>query len=308
MIPGKDGVQQALRKCADGNLPVNVALMQVCLYAPNAESARNAIEIAFNLARAQARERLRQLQTLWNDTPNAFALIKRISSATAEVDQAGGHSGIARLAAAFDKAAEISPAASVALYSIGREDLIEKATAEVVSYLRTRGLLGCGRRALEIGCGIGRFLAALAPELSQVVGLEISPAMVTHARQLCKHCGNVELVIGNGRDFQGLPDRSFDLVLAIDVFPYLVAAGQDVVESNTKEARRVLRPEGRLVIVNYSYRGDDRLDHDDAISLAAAVGYRVDRCGIRPFRLWDGAVFELRRLGHPPKSAFGIRS
>jgi ubiquinone/menaquinone biosynthesis C-methylase UbiE len=288
-------VQQALSNCANGTLRANMALMQLCLHADNAGSGRHAIEIALDRATPQAGDRLRQLWALWQDTPNAFELIKSISTGAEDDGQVGGPARIARFAAAFDRAAAISPAASVALYSLGREDLLNKATAEVVSYLKAERLLGRTRLALEIGCGIGRFLVALAPELSRAVGLDVSPAMLTHACQRSKHCGNVELVQGNGHDFRTVPDRSFDLVLASDVFPYLVAAGQEVVQSNTKEAYRVLRPKGRLVIINYSYRGGD-LDREDVLGLAAATGYEVRRCGIRPFRLWDGAVFELQRL------------
>lgn len=215
-----------------------------------------------------------------------------------DVDQAffspGQPKSIDQIAAAFDSAARISPAGSVALYSLGREDILEKATAEVVAYLRSEGLLGAERSALEIGCGIGRFLTALAPELARLAGLDISQEMLRQARRRCKDISNIALLRGSGHDFLGLPSRSFDLVLAIDVFPYLVKVGWDTVESNLREARRELRSKRRLLIFNFSYRGDQS-DCHDVLRLAAKTGYNVRRCGARPFHWWDGTVFDLAR-------------
>jgi hypothetical protein len=61
-----------------------------------------------------------------------------------------------------------------------------------------------------------------------------------------------------------------------------------------REAARVLRPGGDLLIFNLSYRGD--LDCDRA-DLAALAGDRfaVVRDGTRDLRLWDAPAFHLRR-------------
>ena len=105
---------------------------------------------------------------------------------------------------------------------------------------------------------------------------------------------NVAFLQGNGRDLSPLPSDGFDLALAIDVFPYLVATGLDVVESNLRECARVLQPQGRLLLFNYSYRGDDHADDAELASLAVQAGLIVVETA-RPFRLWDGRLFELRR-------------
>jgi ubiquinone/menaquinone biosynthesis C-methylase UbiE len=279
MAPLEDFMQQALDKCADGTLSPNMALMQLCLQAPNMEAVRQAIAIALHRPGRRGRDRLRELEALWQYTPNAFELIKAIHTVDKNDGQVNGTDRIAQFAATFDSAAKLSPAASVALYSLGREDLLEQATAEVISYLRARALLRPNRCAPEIGCGIGRFLVALARELSRVVGLDLSPAMLVHARRRTMDCGNVELLHCNGKDFQGLPSESFDFVLAIDVFPYLVAAGNEVVRCNIEEAHRVLRLKGRLVIINFSYRGD-HFDCHDVLRLSEAMAYNVRRCGV----------------------------
>ena len=102
---------------------------------------------------------------------------------------------------------------------------------------------------------------------------------------------NVRFVAGSGRDLGGVEAAAFDLVLAADVFPYLVGAG--LADRHVADMARVLRPGGAAVILNYSYRSDPSLDGRDVAASAALHGFAVERAGERPFRLWDAAVFEL---------------
>ncbi len=291
-MTGESLAHRALRECAAGTLPPNVALMHLCLHMPDQAAACKALLNALDHAVPSESERLRDVLSLWEETPGAFSLINAISAE--EIGTRSQSPPIANIAARFDKAAKLSPQASVALYSLGREDVLEKATAEIVAYLKARGALGRGLCALEIGCGIGRFLAALSPELSHIAGIDISQEMLALARSRTKNCGNVELIHGNGHAFPMLPGGSFDLVLAIDVFPYLAAAGKRVTESNLQEAHRILRPGGQLFIMNYSYRAHVD-DYAEIRALARETGFAVNRCGLQPFSLWDGTVFELAR-------------
>lgn len=64
-------------------------------------------------------------------------------------------------------------------------------------------------------------------------------------------------------------------------------------------AARVLRPGGRLVILNFSCRGDPEHDRRDVADLAARAGLSVVRSGETPFRLWDALAFVLAK---PPLS------
>ena len=56
--------------------------------------------------------------------------------------------------------------------------------------------------------------------------------------------------------------------------------------------RRALRPGGDLLVFNWSYRGDPARDEAEA---RATPGFDVLRAGERPFRIWDGVGFHLRR-------------
>jgi SAM-dependent methyltransferase len=102
-----------------------------------------------------------------------------------------------------------------------------------------------GESLLELGCGPGHALQALlrAPHLAQVIGLDWSETMLAQAARRNRpalEAGRLALVRG---DFASLPfdDESADAVLAVNVVYFMtaVAAG---------EARRVLRPGGRLVL------------------------------------------------------------
>jgi ubiquinone/menaquinone biosynthesis C-methylase UbiE len=189
--------------------------------------------------------------------------------------------------------AAASPEGGVALYALGNADLLRTATEEVVERMRGWGLLRPGVRVVEIGCGIGRFVQALAGGAAQVTGLDVSEGMVARARERCADLTNVTLAVSSGRDLSGVADSSAELVLGADVFPYLVQAG--VAGAHVAEAARVLRPGGHCLILNYSYRGDGEADRAEVADLAARHGFEVLRAGTRDLSLWDAATFLLRK-------------
>lgn len=199
--------------------------------------------------------------------------------------------GLADCRAFFDRAVATNEEASVALYSLGDPAVLAAATAEVVDALLAWDLLFPGCAVLEIGCGIGRFQAALAPLVGEAHGLDISPGMIAAARRRCAGLPNVHLELGSGRDLALYPDERFDLVLAVDSFPYLHAAGPEIVETHVREAARVLRPGGALAVLNWSYRGDLDEDAEEFGQLCAAAGFDVTAAGDLPFEIWDGAAF-----------------
>lgn len=68
------------------------------------------------------------------------------------------------------------------------------------------------KRILDFGCGVGRLVIPFAKVASEVVGVDISPSMLSEARKNCDNAGvsNVSLV---GSDDQlSLVDGQFDLV------------------------------------------------------------------------------------------------
>jgi SAM-dependent methyltransferase len=196
----------------------------------------------------------------------------------------------------FDRAVDRSETASVAAYSLGDPALLARATREVVDLFERWGLLGADRKTLEIGCGIGRMQAALAPRVAEAHGIDISPGMIEAARKRCADLPNVHLSLGSGRDLAGFADDSLDLVYAVDSFPYIFQAGPALAEAHFHEAARVLRPGGDFVIFNYSYRDDLEGDKRDVHRLARAAGLNVMVAGGQPFTFWDGIAFRMRRV------------
>ncbi|HEX5717453.1 MAG TPA: class I SAM-dependent methyltransferase [Thermoanaerobaculia bacterium] len=195
----------------------------------------------------------------------------------------------------FDHAVTLNEEASVAAYSLGDPALLDAYTAEILDLLELWQVLGPDRGALEIGCGIGRIQAALAPRVRESHGIDISGNMIAAAHRRCSGLANVHLSRCSGRDLAGFAGQSFDLVLAADSFPYIYQGGKDLVSVHFDEITRVLRPGGDFVLFNYSYRASREADRRDVQRLCRSFGLELLVDGIQPFRLWDGEAYHIRR-------------
>jgi SAM-dependent methyltransferase len=205
---------------------------------------------------------------------------------------------VAAIRRQFDRAVGVAPEASVALYSLGSADILGRATTEIVVRLAQWGLLRPDAAVLDIGCGIGRIERALAPRVGAITAIDVSAGMMEEASRRCRDLLNVVFEQCNGRDLAGFRDRSFDLVLAVDSFPYLFAADPEIVARHLRDAARVLRPGGAVVILNFSYRDDEKADRHDIERLAGINGFTIRRAGTRDFTLWDGLTFLLTLPAH----------
>jgi ubiquinone/menaquinone biosynthesis C-methylase UbiE len=106
-------------------------------------------------------------------------------------------------------------------------------------------------RVLDLGAGTGLLTLALAPHVASVTALDISAAMLDRldAHAASEGLSNVELVAA---DMRSLPfdDEIFDLVVSNDAFHHLDDPAKQLAAS---EARRVLRPGGRLVLCDMMF-------------------------------------------------------
>jgi len=112
--------------------------------------------------------------------------------------------------------------------------------------VRLRALLGAlgpcrGLRVLDLGCGKGRFAVRLAEAGAQVVGLDVSGAMLSQAPG-----GTFGRVLGSARRLP-FAAAAFDAVVAVEVFEHLPAVA---VVTVLAEARRVLRPGGLVAVLD----------------------------------------------------------
>jgi ubiquinone/menaquinone biosynthesis C-methylase UbiE len=105
--------------------------------------------------------------------------------------------------------------------------------------------LNSHERILDLGCGTGTLiehLLHLAPEI-EIVGLDPSAEMLSVARQ--KLPDSVELRVGSA-DSIPFPNESFDRVISTSAFHYFRSPAQAL-----RETKRVLKPNGRLVITDW---------------------------------------------------------
>lgn len=293
-------LRDAVSLCAGGEISANVALMRLLMLSADAEQARDALtRVQESLAEhgdAAAGSRVDSLAQLWAETPDAWDTIRGVLGCLPDERwPVASESAVARWAQAFDQAAEASDDASVALYALGRADLLEATTSEVIAALRRCKALTASQSILEIGCGTGRFIERLAPAAELAVGIDVSAGMLRRARSRCHDLKHASFVQTTGRDLAVFSDASFDLVLAIDSFPYIVSAGGDLAQTCAAETARVLKPKGRFLILNYSYRGSPDLDDRDVARAALHHRFSILRNGTRDLSLWDARTYLLQR-------------
>jgi ubiquinone/menaquinone biosynthesis C-methylase UbiE len=139
------------------------------------------------------------------------------------------------------------------LFKGGADAMRRQALVPIAEFLRGRPIRA--QRLLDVACGTGRFLSFVKqnhPRLP-VVGVDLSPAYLRQARRELGAWSWVELCPGAAEALP-LPEASFDLVTCVYLFHELP---RPVRERAAAEFARVLRPGGRLVLVDSFQRGDE---------------------------------------------------
>lgn len=322
-VPGARHAALLARAMA-GELPANVALMQMIAAAHTPREVDIALAVASiaHVSDAEGIGRLAAIADLWRETPGAWRTVKDTLAAAAGLAQLGGSAGPDAAADVFDRLAAAAPDAAAALYALGRPDVLASATASIVAALDGFGLVAPDRDVLDLGCGGGRVALALAPHVRSVLGLDVSTGMLALARARRRGTANACFRWMDGTSLAGLASEGFDLVVAVDAFPYVLtesgsmhgvgsatssaspADGTDgrappTAAALVGEAARVLRPGGSLVILNLSYAHDLAAQRRIARHLAAAAHLDVVRNGTRDVDWWDGLTFHMRRPEAP---------
>ncbi len=286
------GLEAILARCDEGSISPAIALMEMLIETED-DRVLDPVLRASSSASAPAVLALKAAHGV--GCARVAAMLQ--SDADRPPTSASVEDGVAFCARLFDWSVRQSEEASVALYSLGSASLLEAATHEIARLFEEWGVLGPARRALDIGCGIGRLEQALAPRLRSIVGIDVSANMIDVARRRVTGLAKVTFSQSSGLDLADFEDDSFDFVFAVDSFPYLVQAGLPLVEAHFAEVARVLSPGGDFVVLQFSYRDDLARDCAEVQALAGRHGFEVITSGGTPFHLWNGAAFRLRRAG-----------
>jgi ubiquinone/menaquinone biosynthesis C-methylase UbiE len=104
------------------------------------------------------------------------------------------------------------------------------------------------RSLLDLGTGTGRMLEMFGPDIERGLGLDLSLDMLLLARDRLERAGLRNCSVRQG-DIYDLPlaDDSFDVVILHQVLHFLDDGARAI-----REAARVLRPGGRLLVVDFA--------------------------------------------------------
>lgn len=107
----------------------------------------------------------------------------------------------------------------------------------------------------DIGCGTGRFLDFVKQAWPRLptLGLDLSEAYIRHARRHLRHWSGTRLIVANAEAIP-TPDNSCDAVTCIFMLHELPPKVRRTVIG---EAARVLKPGGRLILLDSLQRGDE---------------------------------------------------
>ena len=141
------------------------------------------------------------------------------------------------------------------------------------------------RAVLDVGCGRGELLAALAPQVTSVVGNDADAAMRREAAHRCSGLANVSVVDGPWTEIGG----PFDAITMIAVLHHLE------ITSALQSVSRMLAPGGRFLAVGLAAPSsmNDHLWDAASIVTNPIIGYlkhpRPSRAGAQqpPFPVRD---------------------
>lgn len=122
---------------------------------------------------------------------------------------------------------------------------------DTLTFFKTWANLSSDAVILDIACGTGeleRLLAADNPH-QRIVGVDLSEQMLTQARHKLQAFPQIKFQQATVRSLP-FPDHGFDVVISANSFHYF-----DDPLASLQEMQRVLKPDGRLVLLDWCRDG-----------------------------------------------------
>lgn len=122
---------------------------------------------------------------------------------------------------------------------------------DTLTFFKTWANLSSDAVILDVACGTGeleRLLAAENPH-QHIVGVDLSEQMLAQARQKLHAFSHITFYLATVRSLP-FPDHSFDAVISANSFHYF-----DDPLASLQEMRRVLKPSGRFVLLDWCRDG-----------------------------------------------------
>ena len=164
--------------------------------------------------------------------------------------------------------------AKMSVSGFADEDLLRDTGRVTVDRIRAAVGIQSTDTVLEIGAGVGRLGAVVAPLCREWIGTDVSGAMLGHMRTRLGDHVNARFVHVNGYDLAPIESATIDLVYCVVVFMHLDEWDR---YNYVLESARVLKPGGRLYVDNFNL------------------------CGEKGWELFDGLRENCRPLERPPQ-------
>ncbi len=157
-----------------------------------------------------------------------------------------------------------------------------------------------GHRVLDVGCGTGNLLRSTGKRHphAELTGVDPDLKMLARAERKLRRAGLTARLDRGFAQELAFPDASFDRVFSSLMLHHLDTSSKDEMLS---EARRVLRPDGLLVLADAVLHNHGR-EHlkdnvgDAAAKRIAAAGFTVEPTRLRKLRMFGEVGIEVARV------------